>query len=88
MEEIGVTLRERDIISTIEIHAHYSDGDRIGFLFLFDLWGGMPSNLEPDIHEAIEWYNLDELPTPIIPHVKKGFEAMLAGNTFFEYDGV
>ena len=77
-EEIGVQLQGKNIVSSIEIRASYSDGIREAVLFLFDLWDGMPENLEPAIHSHVSWFSLEEFPTPMIPHIEQGFHDLLA----------
>jgi len=70
-EETGITIDKKDIISSITIEALYADGERKNTLFLIDNWQGVPENLEPKIHSDIGWFTLDELPNPMIPHVKE-----------------
>lgn len=40
-------------------------------------WDGTPENLEPKIHKSCGWFTLDELPEPMIPHVREGLFALL-----------
>lgn len=69
-EETGVSIDVDSVHSSITIFAYYSDGMRKNTLFLLDAWNGSPENLEPKIHNNIGWFTLDELPSPLIPHVK------------------
>lgn len=87
-EEIGVNVSPTSVISKINISAEYIDGQRKNTLFLVETWDGTPENLEPKIHKDCQWFTLDELPEPMIPHVREGLFALLDGETHFEYDGI
>lgn len=88
MEEIGVWISPESIISQIEINAKYIDGDRKNILFLMEVWDGTPENLEPKIHKTCQWFTLDELPEPMIPHVREGLFALLKWEEAFFYNGM
>lgn len=87
-EETGVSVDACDIISLITIEAHYIDGVRKNTLYLFDNWGGAPENLESKIHSDTGWFTLEDLPYPMIPHVKEGFFALLDGKQNLIYNGI
>jgi 8-oxo-dGTP diphosphatase len=87
-EETGVEVEEQDIISTISISAEYIDGERRNTLFLFDSWQWNPENLEPKIHSDIGWFTLDELPEPMISHVREWLFSLLDGKERLDYDGM
>ena len=87
-EEIGIEVDMADVIGEICIRATYSDWVRTNYLFLIDIWKGMPENIEHDIHSNMEWFTLDDLPDPMIPHVREGFLALLEGRNSLEYDGI
>lgn len=84
-EETGVSVKIENIVSEIDIHAYYIDGDKHAYLYLVDTWEGMPENLESEIHTWLEWYSIDEFPTPIIPHLLAGFHALLSWEKTLEY---
>jgi 8-oxo-dGTP diphosphatase len=71
-EETGVYIAPEALGKSIQIEAKYIDGVRKAQLFLVKDWIGEPENLEPNIHKNIGWFTLDELPEPVIPHVKEG----------------
>jgi 8-oxo-dGTP diphosphatase len=87
-EEIGITIEEKDIISSITLYANYIDGERKNTLFLFDIWEWIPDNRERKIHTQIGWFTLDDLPTPMIPHVKEWLFALLDGKNELTYNGM
>jgi 8-oxo-dGTP diphosphatase len=87
-EETGVEIDEKDIVSQITISANYIDGERRNTLFLFDTWQGNPENLEPKIHSDIGWFTLDDLPEPMISHVREWLFSLLDGKERLDYDGI
>ena len=42
----------------------------IDFFFKVEYWEGEPKNNEPDKADHIKWFDLNSLPTNIIPHIK------------------
>ncbi len=70
MEEVGVSILETDIIADMTVHATYIDGEKVSYIYLVDTWGGMPDNLEPTLHESLEWRKIEDLPYPLIPHIR------------------
>jgi 8-oxo-dGTP diphosphatase len=87
-EETWVSIEEEDIQGKIIITAHYIDGIRKNTLFLLDNWLGTPENLEIKVHSNIGWFTLDDLPTPMISHVREWLLGLLEGKTTLEYDGI
>lgn len=45
---------------------------------------GEPENESPEIATDWEWYDLDSLPSPLFPPVKKYLEMMASGNLFYD----
>jgi len=74
LEEVGVKIQPHDILQEIIVHATYIDGEKTAYIYLIDTWEGMPDNLEPGLHDAFVWKTLDELPYPLIPHIRVGVE--------------
>ena len=70
-EEIGITVTEK---TTELVHVmHRISADRIYFDFFFttNTWKGEIQNCEPDKHDEIEWFPLNNLPKKIIPYLKR-----------------
>lgn len=44
-------------------------------------------NKEPRLHDAMEWFDTNNLPTPMIPVVKFGIEQYLKGMSYAEFKG-
>jgi hypothetical protein len=55
------------------MHRHEKKIDNfeyIDFFFKVEYWEGEPKNNEPDKADHIKWFDLNSLPTNIIPHIK------------------
>jgi len=61
-EEIGITINPEDAQFVHVCHRKSDDREYIDFLFLVRDWQGKPINKEPEKHEKIEWFSLDQLP--------------------------
>ena len=57
----------------------------ISLFFVAKDFEGEPFNKEPRLHEAMDWFDLDHLPEPIIPVVKFGIEQYLKGEVYGEF---
>lgn len=71
-EELGVELRAADLQPLTVMHRTARNGDpideRVDFFFAARTWAGTPERREPHKSAAIEWFALDDLPTPVVPH--------------------
>lgn len=75
-EELGVEVEESQIepVTTLHRTARGSDrrGDetdeRVDFFFGTRNWQGKPRTLEPEKSAGLDWFGLDELPEPVVPH--------------------
>jgi 8-oxo-dGTP pyrophosphatase MutT (NUDIX family) len=55
--------------------------ERVDFFFLSTSWAGTPELLEPDKAADLRWFNLDRLPSPVVPHERRVLESVRAGST-------
>lgn len=46
----------------------------------------MPENIEEDKHTDMIWCNMDELPSPFVPHHLCAIDCLKSGNTYTELD--
>jgi 8-oxo-dGTP pyrophosphatase MutT (NUDIX family) len=68
-EEIGVGLGELTFVTSMQRTQHAEPIDeRIDFFFTCRSWHGEPRIVEPDKAAALEWFPLDALPEPVVPH--------------------
>ncbi len=85
-EEVGVDLIQE---KTSFVHAMYrtacdATGDRCDYFFVTDEWHGEPSNMEEHKCLKLEWFSVDALPENLMPHVRKGIEAIHRNESFSE----
>jgi len=57
----------------------------LSLFFVAKEFEGEPVNREPRLHDAMEWFDIDRLPSPIIPVVKFGIEQYAKGESYGEY---
>jgi 8-oxo-dGTP diphosphatase len=68
-EEIGVELGDLRFVTSMQRtqHADLID-ERIDFFFTCRSWTGEPRIVEPVKCAAMDWFALDALPDPVVPH--------------------
>ncbi|MFF1821164.1 NUDIX domain-containing protein [Kribbella sp. NPDC058245] len=71
-EEVGVEIDPRDLVSLTAMHRTGGNGDpideRVDFFFTTSRWTGEPRLMEPEKADRLEWFALDKLPEPTVPH--------------------
>jgi 8-oxo-dGTP diphosphatase len=71
-EEVGVRIEPADLRPLCAMHRTRRNGDpvdeRVDFFFLADRWTGEPRLLETDKAGGLDWFGLDALPDPVVPH--------------------
>jgi 8-oxo-dGTP pyrophosphatase MutT (NUDIX family) len=79
-EEIGVELGELTFLTSMQ---RTQGGDpideRIDFFFSCRSWSGEPRILEPAKSAALEWFPLEALPEPVVPHERFVLEHLGTG---------
>ena len=68
-----------DVLSNV--NGYYED---LGFFF-YAKTEDTPINCEPEKHDKMEWFSLDDLPNPLWPFVKFGIECYLKKQTYGEF---
>ena len=71
-EELGVTVAPEDLRPLTVLHRGEPGGpaieQRVDFMFEVTRWSGTPSIQEPDKAAGLDWFPLDALPDPVVPH--------------------
>jgi 8-oxo-dGTP pyrophosphatase MutT (NUDIX family) len=68
-EEIGVEVGDLTFVTSMQRTQHDQPVDeRIDFFFTCRSWSGDPRIVEPDKAGAMDWFDLDALPDPVVPH--------------------
>jgi len=57
----------------------------VSLFFVADSFEGEPFNKEPRLHNAMDWFDVHNLPNPIIPVVKFGIEQYEKGENYAEF---
>jgi 8-oxo-dGTP diphosphatase len=57
----------------------------LSLFFVLHQLDEIPVNKEPRLHDALEWFDVTCLPTPMIPVVKFGIEQYLKGDLYGEF---
>lgn len=81
-EELGIEIGNVKFaicLNMIKEGKHYLD-----ISFTAEIVSGEPTIQEPDKIEAIGWYSLDDLPSPLFPPVAAVLEAIKTGKNYFE----
>jgi 8-oxo-dGTP pyrophosphatase MutT (NUDIX family) len=80
-EELGVTDLELEPLCAM--HRTGATGDpideRVDYFLRAVTWSGEPRIIEPDKCADLRWFELDELPTPVVPHELQVIEALRDG---------
>lgn len=88
-EEVGVTVKPEHakwVHLSWRNEPEQDDMEWCDVLFRARAWSGKPHNAEPDMHDEIAWFSLEELPENTVPPVKAMLEAYVAGKTYSEFN--
>jgi 8-oxo-dGTP diphosphatase len=79
-EEIGVDDVDLAFVTAMQRTRRADPIDeRIDFFFTTRSWNGEPHIVEPDKASALEWFPLDRLPDPVVPHERVVLEGLGTG---------
>ena len=65
-EEIGITVSEADLHFVHMYHRLGTESELVGGIFECTTWQGEPFNKEPEKHSEFGWFDLDNLPSPMV----------------------
>lgn len=66
-EEVGIEVDESNL-HLVQIMHSMSNSERMGFFFEVQKWRGEVSNMEPDKCSELAWFNINDLPKPMVPY--------------------
>lgn len=82
-EEAGITVAPADLVPLTTLHRFERTGpqveQRADMFFLTRRFTGEATRREPDKAARMEWFDLDHLPSPLVPHEAAVIEAWRAG---------
>ncbi|MDB5170504.1 MAG: mismatch repair protein MutT [Candidatus Saccharibacteria bacterium] len=85
-EEIGISVTPEQLSFTCMLHENYIDADvRVAAVFEITQWQGEPYNAEPEKHDDMGWFALDELPENLVPTYITALQNLDKGNGYAEY---
>ncbi|MCI2417393.1 NUDIX domain-containing protein [Saccharopolyspora sp. K220] len=71
-EELGIAIAAEDLVPLSVMHRTQGDSkplnERVDFFFECRSWTGHPHRAEPDKAADLQWFPLEELPNPTVPH--------------------
>lgn len=72
LEELGVVIRPEQLTPLTAMHRtqrnHQPIDERVDFFFACRDWQGVPQLMESEKAAALDWFELDTLPHPVVPH--------------------
>ena len=71
LEELGIQVRQADLVPLCTMHRTTGTAwfdERVDFFFECWRWTGDPRPVEADRAADLRWYQLDDLPDPVVPH--------------------
>lgn len=55
--------------------------ERVDYFFTATSWSGVPRIIEPDKCADLRWFNLEKLPSPVVPHELNVLASVRTGRT-------
>jgi 8-oxo-dGTP diphosphatase len=88
-EEAGVVIAEHNLKFVHVVHRHSEEGgsfmDWVDVYFEAASWEGEPFNAEEEKSEKLEWLDLDDLPSNVVPPQASALKRIVQGVTYSEY---
>jgi 8-oxo-dGTP pyrophosphatase MutT (NUDIX family) len=79
-EEVGLRHLDLEFVTAMQrTQGGEPIDERIDFFFSCRSWSGEPQILEPRKAAALEWFPLDALPDPVVPHELKVLHGLVGG---------
>jgi 8-oxo-dGTP diphosphatase len=83
-EEAGIVIAPEALELCHVMHRNSLD-ERVSFFFGVRAWEGEPRNMEPDKCDDLSWFQLDRLPTNMVPYVAEAIRLIRAGAKYSEF---
>ena len=83
-EEAGIKISPNNLKFSSVMHRK-SDDERIDFFFIAESWEGEVTNMEPQKCDDLSWFDIDNLPSNVIPYVERAIENYIFGMKFEIY---
>lgn len=80
-EEVGVEIAP-EAVEVVGVMHRRADDERIDWFVVAREWQGSVTNCEPGKCDELRWACLDDLPTEVIPYVRRALENYQAGRWY------
>jgi 8-oxo-dGTP diphosphatase len=84
-EEIGITIKPKDMVFAHVMHRVGDDHERLDFFFICTKWAGVLKNCESNKCSELKWLTPKKLPKNIIPYVRFAFKQIANKSYYSEY---
>ena len=84
-EEVGLDLPESAFSLIHTFHRLGTEGPFIALCFTADITGMNPENMEPHLHDAMNFFSMHELPSNILPAHKQLLQCVQKQITYSEH---
>ena len=83
-EETGLHANPEQLQLTHLLHCRQGDtgSEWLGAFFSANEWHGTPSIEEPQKHDVLDWFEIEDLPQNVIPYTRQGLLLSRAGVPF------
>lgn len=83
-EELGIAVDPGDLVALTTLHRQQRPGlsykdHRADFFVECRHWSSEPRLMEPEKAAALQWFDVEDLPTPMVPHEAFVLEGLLEG---------
>lgn len=78
-EEAGILLKPEDLKVVHVMHRNPGDtenNERVDVFFIAEKWDGEIENREPHKCDDLSWFDLDNIPHNVIPHIKQAIDGI------------
>jgi 8-oxo-dGTP pyrophosphatase MutT (NUDIX family) len=82
--ELVIESADVELVHTVHTREQPTDPPRVQLFFRALRWEGEPKLREPDKCVQWEWWNVKDLPEPIVPYTRAAIEGIQAGRTYTE----
>lgn len=84
-EELGIDIREEELHYSSTIHANFDGEEYLLIAFSSNVYRGIPTIMEKDKCDDLEWFDMDDLPDNLIDTRRMMIENDSIGNRYSEY---
>lgn len=84
-EEIGIDIKKEALNYSSTMHANFKDSEYLFIIFVSDKYLGIPSIMEPNKCDELQWFDINDLPKDIIETRKIMIDNYLNNKIYSEY---